>query len=102
MGPHGGISALLRRDTRERALSPLVYIRKKPYGHSKMLVRKSSLTGNQICQHLDLILPTSKRVRNVYCLSHSVHGICYSSLNKRIQASKSDRSSNPDSTLLAA
>ena len=57
LNTHAGISPSYE-GTPESLLSPRPVHKEAVRGHSKMAARKSALTRNPICQHLDLGLPS--------------------------------------------
>ena len=67
-----GISALIRRDTGEKI--SLGHMRTQQKG-GRLQTRKRVPTRNQISQHLDLVCPASRTVRNVCHLRQPVYGI---------------------------
>ena len=67
------ISDLLRRDTRELALTLRIQQRWEHRG-DHLQVRKRALTRIQLCWHSDIVLPVSELWENNFCcLNHSVY-----------------------------
>ena len=75
MGPHDGISVLIKRGRDARVVF-LHHVRTPGRRWPSTSQEKRALTRHQICQHLDLGCPASRAERNK-CLMLKLPSLCY-------------------------